>query len=64
MDCLANLSRSSSTILSAVFFPMPFIPSNVRTSAFVIALANSSGFIYDNMTLAVEAPIPDTFINC
>ena len=46
------------------FFSDAFYPFNVRVSPWTMALASSSGFMYDNITLAVDAPIPETLISC
>ena len=60
----ATLSRNSRMILSADFFPIPFMLSNCFRLPCKIALAISPGFIEDNIIRAVAAPIPETLINC
>src|SRR5665647_490819 len=63
VDNFAILSLSSRISLSAVFLPIPFTLSSKPALFCTIALLISSGFILDNIILAVAAPTPETLIS-
>ncbi len=56
----AARSRSSTTIRSAVFLPMPGMRVSAVTSALVTIRANSSTLTPDSTASAILAPIPVT----
>ncbi len=58
-----TLSRSSSMILSADFFPIPLMLSSCLLWPCTIARASSSGFIAESIIRAVDAPTPETLSN-